>query len=180
MKIMVISPIASHQPTGGAKRRIYNLLKYLQKQGHSVDYVYTCHETTDLEHAVTLMQGDWDSVTVIPSDIDYTQKSLSADYGVDDWIEPGSGERVTELMKQKQYAPQSVAEMGLLLYAANEGYLKAVEVEKVADFEAALLSYMHAEHGALMQEIANDGNWNDDREAAFKSGLDTFVSTQTW
>ena len=90
------------------------------------------------------------------------------------------GERVTELMKQKQYAPQSVAEMGLLLYAANEGYLKAVEVEKVADFEAALLSYMHSEHGALMQEIANDGNWNDDREAAFKSGLDTFVSTQTW
>ena len=90
------------------------------------------------------------------------------------------GERVTELMKQKQYAPQSVAEMGLLLYAANEGYLKTVEVEKVADFEAALLSYMHSEHGALMQEIANDGNWNDDREAAFKSGLDTFVSTQTW
>ena len=90
------------------------------------------------------------------------------------------GERVTELMKQKQYAPQSVAEMGLLLYAANEGYLKAVGVEKVADFEAALLSYMHAEHGALMQDIANDGNWNDDREAAFKSGLDTFVSTQTW
>ena len=90
------------------------------------------------------------------------------------------GERVTELMKQRQYAPQSVAEMGLLLYAANEGYLKAVEVEKISDFESALLSYMHAEHGALMQEIAADGNWNDDREAAFKSGLDAFISTQTW
>ncbi len=90
------------------------------------------------------------------------------------------GERVTELMKQKQYAPQSVAEMGVLLYAANEGYLKAVEVEKIADFEAALLSYMHAEHGALMQEIANDGNWNGDREAAFKAGLEAFISTQTW
>ena len=90
------------------------------------------------------------------------------------------GERVTELMKQKQYAPQSVAEMGVLLYAANEGYLKAVEVEKMADFEAALLSYMHAEHGALMQEIANDGNWNGDREAAFKAGLEAFISTQTW
>ena len=90
------------------------------------------------------------------------------------------GERVTELMKQKQYAPQSVAEMGLLLYAANEGYLKAVEVDKISDFESALLSYMHAEHGALMQEIAADGNWNDDREAAFKAGLDAFVSTQTW
>jgi F-type H+-transporting ATPase subunit alpha len=90
------------------------------------------------------------------------------------------GERVTELMKQKQYAPQSVAEMGLLLYAANEGYLKPVEVDKISDFESALLSYMHVEHGALMQEIAADGNWNDDRETAFKSGLDAFVSTQTW
>ena len=83
-------------------------------------------------------------------------------------------------MKQKQYAPQSVAEMGLLLYAANEGYLKAVEVDKISDFESALLSYMHSEHGALMQEIAADGNWNNDREAAFKAGLDAFVSTQTW
>jgi F-type H+-transporting ATPase subunit alpha len=90
------------------------------------------------------------------------------------------GERVTELMKQKQYAPLSTAEMGVLLYAANEGYLKSVEVDKVADFESSLLSYMHAEHGALMQEIVSDGNWNDDREAAFKSGLDTFVATQTW
>jgi F-type H+-transporting ATPase subunit alpha len=90
------------------------------------------------------------------------------------------GERVTELMKQKQYAPLSTAEMGVLLYAANEGYLKSVEVDKVADFESSLLSYMHAEQGALMQEIVSDGNWNDDREAAFKSGLDTFVATQTW
>ena len=90
------------------------------------------------------------------------------------------GARVTELMKQKQYAPQSVAEMGLVLYAANEGYLKDVAVEKIGDFEAALLSYAHAEHGALMTDIAADGGWNDDREAAFKSALDTFKSTQTW
>jgi F-type H+-transporting ATPase subunit alpha len=90
------------------------------------------------------------------------------------------GERVTELMKQKQYAPQSVAEMGLLLYAANEGHLKAVDVEKISDFESALLSYMHAEHGSLMQEIAADGDWNGDREAAFKAGLEAFISTQTW
>jgi F-type H+-transporting ATPase subunit alpha len=83
-------------------------------------------------------------------------------------------------MKQKQYAPQSVAEMGLLLYAANEGHLKAVDVEKISDFESALLSYMHAEHGSLMQEIAADGDWNGDREAAFKAGLEAFISTQTW
>jgi len=90
------------------------------------------------------------------------------------------GERVTELMKQKQYAPQSIAEMGLVLYAANEGHLEDIEVAKVGDFEAALISYMRGEHGALMDEIAADGGWDDGREAAFKSAIETFKSTQTW
>ena len=90
------------------------------------------------------------------------------------------GERVTELMKQKQYAPQSIAEMGLVLYAANEGHLEDIEVAKVGDFEAALISYMRGEHGALMDEIAADGGWDDVREAAFKSAIETFKSTQTW
>ena len=45
------------------------------------------------------------------------------------------GERITELMKQKQYAPLSIAEMGVLLYAGNEGYLQDVEVAKIGDFE---------------------------------------------
>ena len=90
------------------------------------------------------------------------------------------GERVTELMKQKQYAPQSIAEMGLLLYAADEGYLKDVEVEKIGDFEAALLSYVHSEHGDLMSSIVASGDYNDEIEANFKSALETFKSTQTW
>jgi len=90
------------------------------------------------------------------------------------------GERVTELMKQKQYAPQSIAEMGLVLYAANEGHLEDIEVAKVGDFEAALISYMRGEHGALMDEIAVDGGWDDSRESAFKSAIETFKSTQTW
>jgi F-type H+-transporting ATPase subunit alpha len=50
------------------------------------------------------------------------------------------GQRVTELMKQKQYSPMSVAEMGVSLFAANEGYLEDVEVEKVLAFEAALIA----------------------------------------
>ena len=62
------------------------------------------------------------------------------------------GERVTELMKQKQYSPQSIAEMGVVVYAANEGYLKDVEVAKIGDFEASLLSYMHSAHSELMEE----------------------------
>jgi F-type H+-transporting ATPase subunit alpha len=90
------------------------------------------------------------------------------------------GERVTELMKQKQYAPQSIAEMGLLLYAADKGYLKDVEVEKVGDFEKALLSYMHSENGDLMKKIVESGDYNEEIEATFKSAIETFKSTQTW
>lgn len=90
------------------------------------------------------------------------------------------GERVTELMKQKQYAPRSIAQMGVMLYAANEGYLKDIEVNKVLDFEAALLSYMASEHGQIMNDIVKTGDWNNDIESTFKSGIEKFKATQTW
>ena len=90
------------------------------------------------------------------------------------------GERITELMKQKQYAPLTIAEMGVLLYAGNEGYLQDVEVAKIGDFESALLGYVRAECGDVMQAIEADGGWDDEREAAFKSAIETFKSTQTW
>jgi F-type H+-transporting ATPase subunit alpha len=90
------------------------------------------------------------------------------------------GERVTELMKQKQYSPQSIAEMGMVLYAANEGFLEDVEVSKIGDFEAALLSYAHAEHGDLMKGIVESGDWNEEIEGTFKAAIETFKSTQSW
>jgi len=90
------------------------------------------------------------------------------------------GERVTELMKQKQYAPLSIAEMGVILYAANEGYLQDVEVAKIGDFEAALLSYMNGEHADLMKKVNDSGNYNDEIESGFKAALEKFKSTQTW
>ena len=52
---------------------------------------------------------------------------------------------MTELMKQKQYSPLSVAEMALSLFSANEGFLDKVEVEKVLDYEAALHDYAKGE-----------------------------------
>ena len=90
------------------------------------------------------------------------------------------GERITELMKQKQYAPLSIAEMGVLLYAGNEGYLQDVEVAKIGDFESALLGYMRSECADVMQAIEADGGWDDDREITFRSAIETFKSTQTW
>lgn len=90
------------------------------------------------------------------------------------------GERVTELMKQKQYAPQSIAEMALLIYAADNKYLNDVSIEKIGSFEDALLSYAHAEQGELLKQIADTGNWDGETETAFKTLLENFKATQTW
>ncbi len=90
------------------------------------------------------------------------------------------GERINELMKQKQYAPMSVAEMGIVLFAANEGFLQDVEVAKVLDFEAALISYMNSEHGDFMNEVNEQGVYSDEVVETMKKALETFKSTQTW
>ena len=90
------------------------------------------------------------------------------------------GKRVTELMKQQQYSPQSVAQMAVMLYAANEGYLQDIEVEKILAFESALLSFMASEHGGLMDDIAKTGKWDDEIETTFKAAIEKFKATQTW
>jgi len=90
------------------------------------------------------------------------------------------GERVTELMKQKQYAPLSVAQMGLIIYAANEGHLSDIDVAKVLDFESALLAYAASEIADTMKDVAANGTWNDEVEATFKSCIEQFKATQTW
>ncbi|KXS38221.1 MAG: F-type H+-transporting ATPase subunit alpha [Halomonadaceae bacterium T82-2] len=90
------------------------------------------------------------------------------------------GQRVTELMKQTQYAPMSVAEMALTLFAANEGFLDDVEVSKVLDFESALHDYMKAEHGELLDKINQTGDYSDEIKQGLKAGVEKFKATQTW
>jgi len=90
------------------------------------------------------------------------------------------GQRVTELMKQKQYAPMSIAEMAVSLYAAERGYLVDVEVNKVGAFEAALLAYFNRDHADLMAKINEKGDFNDEIDAAIKAGIEKFKATQTW
>lgn len=90
------------------------------------------------------------------------------------------GEKVTELLKQKQYSPMTVAEQAIVLYAAERGYLQDVTLEKVLPFEAALLSYAHSQYTDFMKELADTGNYNDDVEKQLKEILESFKSTQTW
>jgi F-type H+-transporting ATPase subunit alpha len=90
------------------------------------------------------------------------------------------GQKVTELMKQKQYSPMSVSQMGLVLFAVDKGYLKDVEINKIADFETSLLSYMATEHKDFMDALAESGEYSDEVINTFTEALDKFKSTQTW
>ena len=90
------------------------------------------------------------------------------------------GQRVTELMKQKQYSPQSIADMGLVLYVANEGFLDDVDVNKVVAFEAALLGYFRSEHSKLRDEINKKGDYSDEIAGKLKAVVESFKSSQTY
>ena len=84
------------------------------------------------------------------------------------------GQRVTELMKQKQYSPLSVAEMALSLYAVNEGYLDEVDVARVVDYEAALHDFARSNHGDVLENINASGDYNDEIAASLKGVCDGF------
>jgi len=90
------------------------------------------------------------------------------------------GRRVTELMKQKQYSPLSVAQMALSLFSANEGYLDDVDVEKIVDFEEAMHSFVGSNNADLVKEINDTGNFNDEIAGKMKAAIEKFKSTSTW
>ncbi len=84
------------------------------------------------------------------------------------------GRRVTELMKQKQYSPMTVADMGVSLFAANSGYLEDIEVDQVLEFEQGLLSYMNSEHAEFMANINETGDYSDDVEATMREAIEAY------
>ncbi|PSJ41179.1 F0F1 ATP synthase subunit alpha [Zobellella endophytica] len=90
------------------------------------------------------------------------------------------GQKVTELMKQKQYRPMSVAEQALVLFAAENGYLDDIELKFITTFEAALLAYANSEHAAVMAEVNEKADYNKDVVAQLTALLDSFKATQSW
>jgi len=90
------------------------------------------------------------------------------------------GQRVTELMKQKQYSPLSVAEMAISLYAVNEGYLDKVPVNQVVSFEGALHAFAKDHSSHLIHEINTSGAYDDEIKASLKALLDSFAEKGTY
>ncbi len=90
------------------------------------------------------------------------------------------GQRVMELMKQKQYSPLSVAEMSVSLYAAEHGYLDDISLDKIGAFEGALHSFMNSQKADLMKKINSAGDYNDEIAASLKSSIEEFKKNHTW
>jgi F-type H+-transporting ATPase subunit alpha len=84
------------------------------------------------------------------------------------------GQRVTELMKQRQYAPMNIAQMALSIYAVNEGYLDDVPVNKIGAFEDGLHAHLANSFGELQSQVVDTGDWNSDIEAKFKTVIEEF------
>jgi F-type H+-transporting ATPase subunit alpha len=90
------------------------------------------------------------------------------------------GRRVTELMKQKQYQPLSVAEMALSLYAVNEGYIDDVPANKVVDFETGLHAFARANNKSVLDGINAKPEYNDANVADLKKIVEAFKKTGTY
>ena len=90
------------------------------------------------------------------------------------------GKRVTELMKQSQYATLSVAEQAMSLFSANSGFLDDVEVNKVVAFEAAMHAYLRSNYAALLKKINDSGDYNDDIAAEMRAAITAFKSSSTY
>ena len=90
------------------------------------------------------------------------------------------GHRLTEVMKQKQYQPMSVAAMSISLFAGDKGYLDDIEVEKIVHFEAELQSYVREKHADLLREINENKVLNEDVEKQLIEVITTFKKIGTW
>ncbi len=90
------------------------------------------------------------------------------------------GKRVTELMKQPQFSPMSVAQMAVSLFAVNRGYLDDVDVKKVLDFEAALQAHIKSKYPAILDKIMATLDLDEATEKELVAACEDFKKTGTY
>ena len=90
------------------------------------------------------------------------------------------GQRMTEILKQRQYNPLTVAQMAMGLFAADRGYLDSVPLDQIVTFEETMHTYMAANHAELLAEINRDKKFSESIEQKMKAALDEFKAAQSW
>ncbi len=86
------------------------------------------------------------------------------------------GQRVTEIMKQKQYAPLSVGEMAVSLYTVDRGFMDLVPIKDLVAFETKLIGYMRSKHAALLEILNVGADLNDDTDAQLRAAVEAFIA----
>lgn len=87
------------------------------------------------------------------------------------------GEKITELLKQKQYQPLSVAQQSLILFAIEHRYIDDVELTHIYQFEIDLLIFANNQYIQLINEINKTGNYNSSIESQMHELLKKFKNT---
>ncbi len=90
------------------------------------------------------------------------------------------GQRFTEIMKQKQYSPMSIADMAVSLFIADQGFLDDLELSKITMFERELHRYMHTNYAILMETINKTCEYNDQIVGQLKEAVTQFKQSQAW
>ena len=99
------------------------------------------------------------------SDLDASTKQLLA-----------RGERLTELLKQDQYVPMSVADQVLSIYAGVRGFLDKIETSKISEFQVKFLEGLRSDHADIFDEINNTGNFGDESDQKIEAYLEKFTT----
>ncbi|CAG8927071.1 unnamed protein product [Penicillium salamii] len=87
------------------------------------------------------------------------------------------GERLTELLKQKQYSPMAVSDMVPLIFAGVNGLLDTIPVEKILTWESDLLAHLKSSHPEIQATIEKEGQVSKESEANLKKVISAFNST---
>ena len=90
------------------------------------------------------------------------------------------GQRIIEIMKQKQYMPFSVADMAVSLFVVEKGHLDDVPVAEISSFEAALRQFMHASHASLLTKINESGQFDVEIENQLTTAVAEFKQSGSW
>jgi F-type H+-transporting ATPase subunit alpha len=90
------------------------------------------------------------------------------------------GKRVVEMLKQPQYQPLQVWELGVILFAVNNGYLDDVEVSSVLPFEKGIKDYLKSKHAGMIERIESSKELSKDDEAELVKALVEFKKHGTF
>jgi F-type H+-transporting ATPase subunit alpha len=109
----------------------------------------------------------------------YREKAAFAQFGSDldkaTLAQLQRGQRMTELLKQNQFAPMPIEEQVVVIYAGTNGFIDGLEISDLGRYEQELLSFFKASKADIMAQLKSGSKLKGDLETALKAGLVEFA-----